>query len=115
MLGTRDDQFFNKFWGRSCKKTFATSCWFYDASKRRTFFHEYQAINQSAYLIIWILVHKSHGHSVIFFPLNFQRFLTFQDHFYGEKSDWKADSESRPAVKKYIEHLKEVKYLCLSL
>lgn len=30
------------------------------------------------------------------------------DHFYGEKSDWKTDSESRPAVKKYIDHLKEV-------
>jgi hypothetical protein len=31
------------------------------------------------------------------------------DHFYANDGQWKIESESRPAVQKYIEHLKKVK------
>ena len=31
------------------------------------------------------------------------------EHFYANDGKWKIDSESRPAVKKYLEHLKKVK------
>jgi hypothetical protein len=30
------------------------------------------------------------------------------DHFYANDGQWKVESESRPAVQKYIEHLKKV-------
>ena len=30
------------------------------------------------------------------------------EHFYGNKGQWRNESESRPPVRKYVEHLKEV-------
>jgi heme oxygenase len=36
------------------------------------------------------------------------------DHYYGSGGNWKSDSENRPAVKKYLDHLKKVRPLTLS-